>query len=228
MDDPDLKPLSSERLERLSRRGDSYDYNPAYSRLIRKLRVLLPIIAAAAITVTFVWSSLKPEDIVAIESTDVTASTQNELLNPSFESRDEKGQPYKLTAQQAKQAPGNEKLILLTRPSGDLLLNEGARITLEAETGEFTQGTRQLLLHGDVKLSHDKGYQLTTEQLHIDMANSTTDTDTSVNVKGPDGTLDAAGLKGYSQEGRLVFNGPAKLVLTDVKGNNGLKGLATP
>lgn len=218
-----------ERLERLSRRdGGDYDLNPAYSRRIRKLRIFLPLIAAIAITVTFVWSSIDSEDIISAENQKIPQLARNELLNPSFESRDEKGQPYKITATHATQDPDNEKLVYLTKPFADIILNEGNRLALKADQGEYTQDQRQLLLHGNVQLSDDEGYELTTKQLHIDLMESRAQTDTAVQVQGPAGLLRAAGLRGSTKENHLVFTGPAKLILTGIGKEKGLKGLAPP
>ena len=205
-------------------------FNPAYSRIIQKLQIAMPLIAAAIITFIFVWSGFNRYDLVTPQQNAKTSPemAKNQLLNPRFESSDDKGQPYTLTARQALQGETDQQPMLLEQPRGEMLLNEGHKIAIEANNGEFTQDDRKLLLRGHVRLTHDGGYELKTDELHIDLQNSTASTKTAVQAGGPAGTLEAKGLQGSAKEGTLAFTGPAKLVLTQAGTAGGLKGLLPP
>ena len=220
---------SKDRLERLAASGQNKgDYNPYYSVFIKWMRLALPLAALAIAALVFAWQSFDDPGVITAQNTDKDAPKtigKNELLNPRFESTDEKNQPYTITAKRAVQGQVNEDLIVLEEPVADIKLTSGNWVAIKAVQGAFTQNNQQLLLRGDVTMLHDRGYEMTTEQLHIDIENKTSWTDTDVNAHGPEGTLSAKGLKGDAISSHIVFTGPAKLVLTRTKTEDGIGDL---
>lgn len=205
---------AAERLERLSRPQTAQAYNPRYSRFIRWMRLVLPLVALAIATVVFAWSNMNDDNIIPVQNAEAPRSIgKNELLNPRFESKDDKKQPYTITASRALQGETNEDLVILEEPLADIMLNNGSWVAIKAEQGAFRQDNQRLLLRGSVELFHDKGYQIQTAQLHVDMDKNTAWSETEVYGQGPAGTLEAKGLQADSTEGYLKFTGPAKLVL---------------
>lgn len=205
-----------ERRERLGRlaQGQGH-YNPAYSAFIRRARLILPVVALIIAAVVFAWGNMGDDSILpSSDPAKVPKSLgKNELLNPRFESTDEKKQPYTITAKRAFQEKSDENLVLLDEPLADILLNSGNWVALEAQKGWFEQDEQKLLLTGEVRLFHDEGYQIETPQLHIDLEKNTAWSDDEVYGQGPAGTLNAQGLRANSTDENLFFTGPAKLVL---------------
>ncbi len=194
-----------------------------YSRFIRRMRFILPVVALAITAVVFTWSSMYDTRIVPVnlEASQNQTVGKNELLNPRFESMDEKNQPYTITASRAIQGETYDDLVVLESPLGDIMLNDGTWVAIRAEQGAFRQDTQRLLLQDKVQIFHDAGYQLDTELLNIDLAQNQTWSDQDVYIQGPAGTLEAKGLKGDSGADTLNFTGPAKLVLFNA-GEGGL------
>ncbi len=195
--------------------GAHAQVNRGYSRFIRWMRLVLPLIALTITAIVFAWSNMSDENIVPVQEQTKAPKTigKNELLNPRFESTDEKKQPYTITARRALQGETNEDLILLDEPLADILLNSGNWVALEARQGAFRQDNQRLLLKGNVRLFHDRGYQMETAQLQLDLEKNTAWSEEAVYGQGPAGTLEASGLKANSSTGVLVFLGPAKLIL---------------
>ncbi len=218
-DNPKLDPseeTSRERLDRLIQTSDDRSQlNLNYSRFIRWMRLLLPTIALVIVGIVMSWSYIREEQIAPlIESAQIPLNVgKNELLNPRFESKDEKNQPYTITANRALQGEDNENLIILDEPLADMMLNSGSWVAIQSIKGAYRQDSERLLLREKVKLFHDKGYQLETEELHLDLNKSTAWSDLDVYAQGPAGTLYAKGLQANSNDGLLVFTGPAKLIL---------------
>ncbi|HBR68863.1 MAG TPA: LPS export ABC transporter periplasmic protein LptC [Rhodospirillaceae bacterium] len=212
-----------ERRERLAQPPqERKNFSQNYSKFVRWMRLLLPLAALAIVAVLFTWNSTNDDIAIPVEK-QVAGSTEigkNELVNPRFESTDENKQPYTVTAERAIQGEEDEKLVILEKPVADMLLNSGNWIAAQADKGAYHQGTQKLMLEGHVKLFHDKGYQLETQKLQIDVTKSLAWSDNPVYGQGPAGTLEAKGLKADNNAGRLVFTGPAKLVL-----NSALKDL---
>lgn len=198
----------------------------AYSKFIRMMRVVLPFTALSIIAVVMSWNTLRKDQVVAVQQDPQDqAIGKNELLNPRFESRDEKSQPYTITATRAVQGTADDDLLLLEAPMADIMLNSGHWLALKAQNGEFRQASQLLFLRKDVSLFHDDGYTMNTQKIDIDLNKKTAITDVAVSAHGPAGTLNAAGMNADGMANKLVFTGPAKLVLVNI-GNDMMKGFS--
>ena len=214
--DPDAQSQRRERIAALSRSKTSAEHTARYSKFIRHMKMAMPLIALAITAIVFTWSNVNDDNIIPVKAQDALPKTigRNELLNPRFESMDTKKQPYSITAARAVQGEADTNLVMLEKPTGNMQLSSGNMINMEADQGSFKQDERKLMLRGDVEIYHDKGYTLKTSELQIDMDSNSAVSDKDVNIEGPAGTLNAKGLRADNNEGYLVFNGPANLVLT--------------
>jgi lipopolysaccharide export system protein LptC len=186
------------------------------------MRLILPLIALGIFAIVFVWSDVERNKIIPVKELASTPTIgKNELVNPRFESTDSDNQPFTITAKRAVQNKDDDNLVMLEKPLADMLMNSGEWVALEADRGSFRQDNKMLLLRGKVRLYHDKGYQLEMEELDIDLTKNTAFTKADVAGQGPEGTLASKGLEGDSNAGKIIFNGPAKLILTSTSGNSG-------
>ncbi len=192
----------------------------AYSRFVRQAKIILPLIAAMIVGVLLAWPQAQ-DAFEAIPQEELSLPTvgQNELLNPRYESQDSKNQPYTITAARAVQSVHDPEVVMLDKPMADITLKDGTWLAVEALKGSYRQNTEQLLLEDTVKLFHDLGYEMKTEKLLVNLKTQEAWSDKDVHGHGPAGTLEATGMQAQTEEGRLIFTGPAKLVLNrNVKG----------
>jgi lipopolysaccharide export system protein LptC len=223
----DLKPTpplkaDPQRLHRLSAHANKErGFNLQYSRFIRRMRIVLPFAALCIIAILFSWNMLRTDSIVPKkpETKDGQDIAKNELLDPRFDSVDDKNQPYSITAKKAVQGDKDSKVILLDQPLADLSLNSGNWLAAKAEQGAYNQDSQRLLLKGNVTLYHDDGYSMQMAELDVDLDKQTAWTQTVVQGQGPMGLLDAKGMQADSKTGTLIFKGPAKLVLYETQGS---------
>ena len=215
-------PITASRPERLSGLQRSADQtrtgDRGYSKFIKSMRLLLPIIALCILAVVLSWNLIAKDDIApAINDKQTVAARagKNELVNPRFESIDEKNQPYVVTANRALQDMGDE-LMILEQPLADIVLESGNWLAIKSRQGAYTQEARKLLLKDDVQLFHDDGYLVKTSELNVDMAAGLANTQTPIRGHGPMGTLDAQGMEASTDAQSLKFIGPAKIVIYDV------------
>ncbi len=184
------------------------------STAVKKLRLILPIVAALIVVIMFVWSDMES---VAPPPRKETVSPQtvgrNELLNPRFESEDKSQQPYTITATKAFQDTKDMNTIMLDKPVADISLKDSAWLAVESDKGEFEQVKQNLMLEGKVKLFHDDGYEMQTDKVEIDMIREKAISKTPVSGHGPVGTIKAQGLTADGKTGILSFTGPATLIL---------------
>lgn len=217
--------LSDARLERLSRRDSAHQaHSASYSRFVRLMRLVLPLAAMAVVAVLFLRTGEDDSMVVTVEESAPEVQEQrisrNELLNPKFESMDKKSQPYTITADRAVQGEKNKDLIMLERPVGVMTMENGARVHMNSDTGAYRQDTERFFLQGGVNLRHDAGYALQSEEAHIDLKQNFAWSEKPVRGQGPDMTIDAKGVRANGETGKIVFVGPATLVL-----QNGFEGI---
>ncbi|MCL4678381.1 MAG: LPS export ABC transporter periplasmic protein LptC [Alphaproteobacteria bacterium] len=210
---------SEQRIERLSRREPAAKtYGAGYTKFVRTMRLVLPLIAAGIVMVLFLWPAGRDEAIVPVAQERTMLKDQkiakNELINPQFESADKKNNPYKISAARAIQGEKNEDLIMLEKPVGVMTMEGGAKIEVTSLTGAYRRDTERFFLSGQVDFLHDKGYRLRSEEAHIDLRGKLAWTERAVQATGPDLSIDAKGMTANSETGEVVFSGPAKLVLT--------------
>jgi len=218
MDEQDLykRVEHSDRLERLNAARDPQQrsYNPKHSLFIRRMRLILPILAAIIMAIVLAWSNTNNDTIISAESPEAPKTIgKNELLNAKFDSVDSKAQPYTITADRAVQDTQNEDLVLLEKPLADMLLNSGNWIAIKAQKGNFKQETQKLHLEEDIEIFHDAGYKMETEELYINLQSNTAWSEKDVYGQGPTGTLNATGMKADNEKEKLIFTGPAKLII---------------
>ncbi|MBU0800482.1 MAG: LPS export ABC transporter periplasmic protein LptC [Alphaproteobacteria bacterium] len=192
-----------------------------YSRFVRAMRLLLPLVAVGIVGLVVSWPRVEERMTPPPEMTPSTQTVgQNELINPRFESEDRENQPFTVTAARAVQSSDNPDVVFLEKPVGDINLSDGSWVAAEAVKGAFDQRAETLTLEGHVKLFHDEGYEIVTEKLRVEMGARTAWSDTEINGHGPAGKLKATGVKADMAKGEIIFTGPAKLTL-----NQSIKGL---
>lgn len=192
-----------------------------YTRAVRWMRLALPLIAVAMIGLLMAWPHIRDTmTVVQREAAIAPAVGANELLNPRFESKDSENRPFTVTAKRAVQSIRDPEVVILEHPMADIILEDGAWMAAEARNGAWRQKEEKLVLEGDVRLFHDKGYEVKTPKLLIDLQSRHAWSDQPVQGQGPAGTLQASGLEARAAEGVLLFTGPVKLVL-----NRSIEGL---
>ena len=216
-------PEQSNRLEKLIAPRRRRDVPGAgYTRFVRLMRLVLPVVALVLVAVLFAWPNMDGRLSSPPEKTAAAPQTvgRNELVKPRFESADRQNRPFTVTADNVVQNANDPDVVMLDNPAADMKMTNGAWLAARAQKGAYRQNAEKLLLEGDVRLFHDSGYEMKTAKLLVDMKGDQAWSDQPVHVQGPAGVLDASGLQVKNDTGLLVFTGPAKLVL-----NRAVKGL---
>jgi lipopolysaccharide export system protein LptC len=203
-----------DRLGQLSGRPQQA-VNHTYTRRVRQLRLLLPILALIIVGVVFAWpqmGQIRPEQAPASQPHKRAGS--NELIKPKFTGQDSNDQPYIVTAESAVQSADDPDAVLLDRPHGHTTTDDGITVDVQAAKGTYRQKAQRLTLEDDVRLSNDQGYRLDGTRVTVDMVAHKAWSDQPVQGQGPAGTIKATGLQADTDTGVLVFTGPATLTLT--------------
>lgn len=187
----------------------------SYSIFVGFMKVLLPALAVALILLVVIWPQLGQDDgQFRIRVSDISLEQADSLsmLNARFEGVDDRGQPFMLTADEASQTAGDENLVHLALPKGDMTLEDGTWLAMTARDGRYNRDTQVLELNGEVTLFHDQGFELRTETARIDLEAGTAGGSDPVEGQGPFGNLASEGFRVLDRGERIVFTGRSRAV----------------
>ena len=200
----------TDRLGRIATAPRRAAYTPAYTRVVRRLRIALPLAGVAVIGVVALW----PHIVAYFDRpTDLSQDDRRaQMINTRYVGADSHGRPYTITADATEQSPGGG-LIEMISPLAELTLANGRWVALKAEHGHYDQAAGWVDLTGHVELFHDGGYRFTTERAHIEFTQDLVWGDRAVQGHGPKGEVEARGFRIVDKDGSVVFTGPARLML---------------
>ncbi len=191
----------------------------AYSRTVSHLRWFLPVLALIAVLTIIIWPYWHAHQI----SVTMVENVPNLMIeNLNLTGLDTKNQPYAVTATRALQSQKSKDVIGLENPTGRITLDNGANITGKAKKGRLQQEERKLWLGGNVILTHDQGYRFQSEEMYVDMNNSSAWGDQPVVIQGNFGTAEGSGFSLDKAGEKMIIKGPAKAKIRMTPSDQGL------
>jgi lipopolysaccharide export system protein LptC len=174
---------------------------------------LLPTLALLLLATIAVWPQIdRATDVARIAFQRMGGEVGGaRLTDAHYHGVDERGRPYTVTAATAQQ-DGPER-INLTVPKGDITLEDGTWLMLQARQGVYLRHSSQLDLSHAVTLYRDDGTTLVTSSASIDLKNGAAASSDPTHAEGPFGTLDSQGFTLTDKGAAIQFAGPAHLVL---------------
>ena len=196
------------------------DAGGSYSRFVKWMKVLLPFFALGLIALVVAWPRLKTDDTfrIGFASVNFAGNAEPGMDNARYVGTDENRQPYSVTADLARIISEDSGEVDLELPKADLTLEDGTWLVLTANTGQYRRATATLDLAGGVNLFHDTGYEISTEQLLVDLNAGSAEGHSPLNGHGPFGELKGEGIK-LINKGQVIFvTGPAQVILHAAQG----------
>lgn len=178
---------------------------------------LLPVLALGLLATVAVWPELERQTDAARLAIRHLGAVEGDgrVVDARYQSVDEKGRPYTVTAAVAVQSGPHR--VNLTMPKGDVTMQNGAWLLVHSRQGVYLQRAGQLDLSGDVTLYRDDGTFLRSPTASIDLKRGAAASADTVSAEGPFGTLDAMGFTLVDKGNVIQFTGPARLVLDQHK-----------
>lgn len=177
------------------------------SEFVRFMKVGIPLAAVILAGTMVIWPQFQKRD-EGFRVTFTTVPQTNEALTmekPRYQGLDQRNRPYLVTAERAIQDPGDNRLISLDHPQGDMTASDGSWITLAANNGIYNQETRLLMLQGDINIYSDRGIEFHALSAELDLGNSTVASDEKVWGHGAFGAIRANGLRVWDKGSRIEF-----------------------
>ncbi len=196
-------------------------YSRLYSRFVRAMRWFMPGLALALLVTVVAWPTIFPSRAPSRpESLTSDDFTSQRMVNPRFRGLDDNGRPFSLAADIATPSTADANVTDLVSPRGDITMENGNWVALNAEQGFYDRQRRVLRLRGQVTLFHDHGYTLSTEEALIDIANNRAEGRVAVSGQGPDSELSGQGFQIEDRGQRILVTGESRLVLYRTQADN--------
>lgn len=187
-----------------------------YSRFVRIMKVMLPLIASSLIVLVVVYSSGGREGgKVTIGTTDINDITNDrQLVNPKLTGTDGRGQPFTVTAKGATQAPGKARRLTIDEVTADITMQDKSWVQVGAIKGELDVEAKTLDLVNSINIYSDQGYECHTEAARYDFGNGLLKGDAPIKCQGPMGLFTAKKFEGLRDPRVLRFMGGVQTTYT--------------
>ncbi|HYN38250.1 MAG TPA: LPS export ABC transporter periplasmic protein LptC [Rhodospirillales bacterium] len=184
-------------------------------RVIRVLRIALPVATAGIIILALFWPQLIGRDDridVAVPVVDGQTEERPEaIVNATYSGVDREGRPFAIRAKSVRNPAGEESTLQLAHPDAQIALKDGSLLTIEAESGLYRRDHDALDLQGRVTLRRGADLTVQTEQASIDLAASSASGDQPVGATSVHGTLTGTGFRIADGGDTVLVMGPARM-----------------
>lgn len=202
----------SARAHRFSFTATARQPSAGHTRIVRGLKLVLSLTAAALVTLLIAWPQLqdsgKHDELPSVRPEE---ASNVRIRNARYVGSDEKDRPYSVSAEVTRQSPTDPHRLELEKPEADITLRDGAWLALQAEKGFFDRNRNTLSLSGGVQLFHDQGYQVRADAADVDLKHGVASGAGDVVAQGPAGLLTGAGFRVEGSGDTIVVTGPARL-----------------
>jgi len=99
-------------------------------------------------------------------------TNQIKMTNASFVGTDKDGNPFKITALSGRKEYSKPDIIFLEKPFGTVTrVTNAKKITdkISAQTGQFNLKTKELSLHGRVRVDSSNGDKILTQEMVVQL-----------------------------------------------------------
>lgn len=126
------------------------------------------------------------------------------MLSPKFQGMNGRQEPYNLNAEYADR--WDDGTIYLHKVEADMTLASGVWVAAFADEGIYNAEEKTLFIPKKLNVFHDAGYEMRTEEVHVDMGAGAAYGNKHIVGQGPFGTLDADGFRVNSESSSIYFS----------------------
>jgi lipopolysaccharide export system protein LptC len=178
-----------------TQRGGEAAYRAAerHSRLVGRLKVILPLAAVAGIGLFFATVRFIPSDLTSLISlAGVDVESGNVVMNrPQISGFEGTRRAYEVKADRAVQSLDNPRVVTFEEISARIGMDGEGTATLGADTGVYDGNIDTLLLKERIAVNTTSGYEAILEEARIDLRNGSLVSTRPIEIRSHDGTIRA-------------------------------------
>lgn len=185
------------------------DSTLGYSRFVRIMKFMLPIIALSLIVLVILYSaSGRDNETIKFSGTDLDDLTEDRaLVAPKLTGTDGRGQPFTVTAKGASLAPGKARSMTIEEVKADITMHDKSWVQVGAVQGVLDVEGKTLDLSKTINIYSDRGYECHTESARYDFGSGLLKGGSAIKCQGPLGIISANRFEGLRDPGILKFMG---------------------
>ena len=185
----------------------------SYSRVVRLLKITLPLTALAIFLTVIIYSVIqKPDGIWTIKLDENRLEEGKIIMSaPRFVGSDEEGQTFEVTAVRAFQDTTFTERVALEEVVADVLLTSGLGVHIAAELGELDTKNELLALTGPIIMESSDGNKVFTNEVKVDLAQGELTGRQPIRAESPIGSITSDGFEVHRGDKRLRFVGNVRI-----------------
>lgn len=214
-------PLPTSRASRqIGRTGGDRVFRAAarHSRFVRFLRMAIPAGILAIIAIIIVATFFNPFRLIAafpIDPSKISLSGTKIVMElPRLNGFTADSRPYELTARAAAQDITKLEILELKDISAHVELKDGQRVTIKSINGVYDTKGELLKLNDHIVLNSSSGYEGHLSEATVNVGSGHIVSESPVEVKLPDGLLNANRLEVIENGAVILFGGGVEMTLT--------------
>jgi lipopolysaccharide export system protein LptC len=189
-----------------------------HSRFVRFLRFAIPAGIAAVVAIILVATFFNPFRLIAafpIDPGKISLSGTKIVMElPRLHGFTADSRPYELVARAAAQDLTKPEVLELKDISAQVELKDGQRVTIKSINGVYDTKGELLKLNDHITLNSTSGYEGHLSEATMNVASGNIVSESPVEVKLPNGLLNANRLEVMENGALILFGGGVELTLT--------------
>jgi lipopolysaccharide export system protein LptC len=197
-----------------------------HSRRVRFLRRAVPVVLLLALTGLVLANYLNPARWLRVPTefgTLVISGSKITMEAPRLAGYTKDQREYEVTAAAASQDTKNPTIVEMKEISGRIDMEDKSKVTLTAVAGVYDTKADLLTLSQEILITSTAGYQGRLSEAQVEVKKGRIVSEKPVQMKMPQGTLDANRLEVTETGAVIRFDGGVVMVLTPEAVNRGMQ-----
>jgi lipopolysaccharide export system protein LptC len=166
-----------------------------HSRIVGVLKVGLPLVALGMLASIFLVQTDRFGGDLSFSRGDIDALGKGlRITNPTFTGTTQGQDRFRFTAALVEPDAAPPERAKITTLAGEVALNNGPVVELEADSGDLHIPTERLDVAGNVRIRTSEGYRMAAEQATLDLRAGSLIAGNAVETTGPLGRIDSGSL----------------------------------
>ena len=173
-----------------------------YSRLVRRLKIALPLLALALLSAIFLMPGRDRLDLgLLYSSADLLKLGEGlSVSRPRIEGSTARGEPYVVEAEMATPDGPDPSLVELDQVRAAFTQADGREIQVQAGEGALRPKDQTLSLGGRVTMTTSDGYRVETDRIEADLGAGAAEAPGPVTAEGPAGAIESGSFRALRVE----------------------------
>jgi len=178
-----------------------------HSRLVRRLKYILPALAIAGAGGFWATARYMPSDLALVASLANLDIEDNAIVmdEPRISGFEGTRRAYEVKAESAVQSLDDPKVVTFNTIDASVGLDEAGTATIDATTGVYDGNANTLVLKDGIAIKTTTGYWASFREAAIDLAQGSLVSSQPIEIRTSEGTIRANGVQVSERGKRIAF-----------------------